>query len=212
MADPVEVLKGIAQQFRRGVRSTNLFDPNVCTSPVDPERPWEHLALPGDIFRHKLDIERKGHKITVHANGEFMVIKVSGSFDVDVCSINRRDQVFQLENSSTRIPGFSSLPVFSRQSDTDVAQFLKSKGLQRALIALQPTGTESLHIYRNGIVVYLHRQSHDQVMFAIEALCTLVEEMPALGRKFDQVVLPAQFEGLSDLIRKWAVGDDEARK
>ncbi len=211
MADPVEILKGVAQQFQTGVRGTNLFDPNVCTSPVDSERPWEHLALPGDIFRHKLDIERKGHKVTLRANSEFVVVVVSGSFDVDVCSINRRDQVFQLVNSSFRIPGFSSLPVFSRRSDTDVAQFLKSKALQRALIALQPSGTESVHIYRNGIVVYLHRDSHDQVMFAIEALCTLAEEMPTLDKKLDAVVLPAQFGGLSDLILKWAVGDDEAR-
>ena len=211
MADPVEVLKGIAQQFRTVVRSTNLFDPNVCTSPVDPKRPWEHLALPGDIFRYKLDIGCKGHKVTLRANGEFVVIEMTGSFDVDVCSINRRDQVFQLESSSSRIPGFSSLPVFSRQPDTDVAQFLRSKALQRALIALQPTNTESVHFYRNGIVVYLCRDSHDQVMFAIEVLCTLAEEMPTLDKKFDEVVLPAQFEGLSDLVRKWAAGDDEAR-
>jgi hypothetical protein len=67
-----------------------LIDANVCTSPTDPERPWEILALPGDVFRHKLNITFEDHKVTLHSNGDFVAVKV---LDVDVCSINRRDNL-----------------------------------------------------------------------------------------------------------------------
>jgi hypothetical protein len=209
--DQVDLLKGIAEQFRKLVRETNLFDANVCTSPVNPERPWEHLELPGDIFRQKVDILCKGHEVTLRANGEFVVTEVLGDFDVDVCSINRRDRVFQLEYSFSRIPGFPSLPIFSRQS-ANIRQLLNSTALQRALEALQLKSNESVHIYRNGIFLYLQRRSQDDVMSAVEVACNLAGELPTSRDKgFDLDTLPARFKGLSDLIRKWAMSDDEAR-
>src|SRR5262249_43143713 len=127
--DPVALLKEIAKQSRKAVRSTNLFDANVCTSPTDPKRPWEHLALPGDFFRHKLSIVCDGRKVTLRANGEFFVLEVSGSFDVELCSINRRDRVFQLQTYPIRIPRFASLPVFS-EPDSDLTELLSSTALQ----------------------------------------------------------------------------------
>jgi hypothetical protein len=207
----VDLLREIAKQFRKSVRSTNLFDANVCTSPADPERPWEHLALPGDIFRHKLDIVYRGHEVTLRVNGEFVVIEVSGNFDVDVCSINRRDRVFQLKSRFSQMPGFPSLPVFSRRPDTDISQLLNSPALQRALDALRLKNNESMHIYRNGIVLYLQRESQGDVMSAVEVLCDLAAELPMLDEEPDLDALPVQFKGLSDLIPMWAVSDDKAR-
>jgi hypothetical protein len=86
--DPVTILKDIGKQYGRRVSRANHLDANVCTSPIDHERPWEILALPGDIFRHKLNITLGDHKITLHANGSFIAATVSGNLEVEVCSIN----------------------------------------------------------------------------------------------------------------------------
>src|SRR5437899_3270970 len=106
--DPVTTLKEIGKKLGKRVYAANLFDANVCTSPRDPERPWEVLALPGDVFRHRLNITFEGHKVTLHANSDFVVVQVAGSFGVDACSINRRDKVFQLDLNPLRVPGFPS--------------------------------------------------------------------------------------------------------
>src|SRR5438445_3423093 len=177
--DPVATLKDIGKQFGKRVSSTNLFDANVCTSPRDPERHWKILALPGDIFRHKLNITFENHKVTFYANGDFIAAEVTGNLDVDVCSINRRDQVFQLDLSPFRVPGFQSFPVYSRQPEADVRRFLNSAALAKALNALQLSEHESLHIYRNGVLLYLQRDSKDEVMSSVEIVCKLAEQYPA---------------------------------
>jgi hypothetical protein len=209
--EPLAVLKDIAKQSGRRVSGANLFDANVCTSPLDPEHPWEILALPGDFFRHKLTINRRNRKTTLLANGDFIRAQVSGDFDVDAYSINRRDKVMQFEQSLLHVPGFPTLPVYSRQSDTDLRQFLNSTTLNQALDTLQLRENESLHIYRNGLVLYLQRGSRDEIMSAVEAACKLTEQLPASKDSLDLGALPAKFENLSDLIRKWALSDDEER-
>jgi hypothetical protein len=169
------------------------------------------LPLPGDFFRHKLTIVCEGRKVTLRANGEFVVVETPGSFDIEVCSINRRDKVFQLESNPFTIPHFHSLPVFSEQPDSGLRQLLNSGALQWALDALQLKNSESMHICRNSIVLYLQREARDDIISAVRAVCDLAKELPALEEHLDLSGLPTQFEGLSDLIKKWAVSDDEGR-
>lgn len=209
--DPVAILKDIGKQYGTRVSSTNLFDANVCTSPCDPDRPWEVLALPGDIFRHKLNITFEDHKVTLCASGDFIAATVTGDLDVDVCSINRRDIIFQLDLSPFRVPGFESLPVYSRQPEADLGQFLNSAALAKALNALQLAERESLHVYRNGIRLYLQRDSKDEVMSSVEIGCKLAEQFPAAEESLDLAAVPAKFENLFVLIPKWALSDDEKR-
>jgi hypothetical protein len=177
-SDPVTILKDIGRRYGKRVSRTNHFDANVCMSPVDHERPWEILALPGDIFRHKLNITFGDRKITLHANGGFIAATVSGNLEVDVCSINRQDKIFQLDLVQPRVPGFESLPVYSRQPHTDLRQLLNSLALVNALNALRLTGQESVHIYRNGIVLYLQRDSKKGILSAVEIACNLAEQLP----------------------------------
>lgn len=174
--DPLAILKEIAKQFGKRIGRANLFDANVCTSPLNPERPWEYLALPGDFFRHKLTIKLSVHKIELLANGEFISVQVAGNLvDADLCSINRRDKVFQLVRNLLVEPSFL-FPVYSRRADTDLRQFLSSAALSQALNRLQLTEDESLHIC-NEIVLYLKRNSKNDVMLAIEAACQLAEHL-----------------------------------
>ena len=179
--DPVTILKAIGKRYGRRVYRANLFDANVCTSPRDHERPWEILALPGDIFRHKLNITFGDRRIAMYANGDFIAVRVIGNFDVDLCSINRQDKVFQLDSVRSRVPGFESLPVYARQPQTDLRQLLNSAALVVALNALRLSELESVHIYRNGVLVYLQRDSMDQVLSALEIVCNLVERLPTLA-------------------------------
>jgi hypothetical protein len=37
---------------------------------------------------------------------------------------------------------------------------------------------ESLHIYRNGVIVYLQPESAQVLLPAVEAVCKLVEQLP----------------------------------
>jgi hypothetical protein len=209
--EPLAILKDIAKQFGRSVSSANSFDANVCTSPPNPDCPWDVLALPGDIFRRRLNITIGGRKIKLEANSDFIVMCVYGDFDVDVCSINRRDKMFQLKRNYLFVPDFPSLPVYSREPDTDLRPLLDSASLHRALKCIQLNDRESIHLYRNGIVTYLQRDSKDDVMSAVGCACELAEQLPTVkdGLSLDQ--LPSKFSKLLDLIPKWAVSDDEQR-
>jgi hypothetical protein len=210
--DPLAILKEIGKQSGKRVTSINLFDTNVCTSPRNPDRPWEHLALPGDIFHHKLNITFDDHRVTLRANCDFIVVHVLDDLDVDVCSINRRDKVFALRQTFLCVPSFPSLPVYSREPDTDLRQLLNSEALAQALNALRLTECESLHFYRNGLLVYLQRDSRDGVMSAVEVACKLTEQLPtATDDNLNLAEIPAKFENLFGLIPKWAVSDDERR-
>jgi hypothetical protein len=78
MADPIAALKDIAKQSRKVVRTLTLIDPKVCKSLRD-------------YFHHQLSIECKGRNVRLHANPDFIVCQISGSFAIDAFSINRRD-------------------------------------------------------------------------------------------------------------------------
>lgn len=209
--DPLTILRDIGKRAGKRITAANLFDVNVCTSPFEPERPWEILARPGDFFRHKLTIAVGKHKVTLRANGDFIAVEVAEDLDLDVCSINRRDKVFQLSRSPLHVLGFPSFPVYSRPSNTDLQQFLHSAALTRTLSLLQLAEHESLHVNRGGIVLYLQRDSRERVMAAIDIACQLAEQFPRVGDNLDLGGLPAKFESLLGLIPKWALSDDEKR-
>ena len=122
-------------------------------------------------------------------------------------------QGFPTRPKPPREPNFCLFPVYSRHADTDLRQFLSSAALNRALKRLQLTEDESLHIYRNGIVLYLKRNSKNDVMLAIEVACRLTEHLAKRGDKeqLDLIGLPRKFENLFGLIPKWAISDDEMR-
>jgi hypothetical protein len=208
IADQVDLLKNIAEQSGRSIRTLNLFDPLVCTSPSDPECPWKTLPLPGDLFRHQLSIECKGRKVRLRANSDFMVGQVSGSFAVDAFSINRRD--CGVSGVRLRISGFPKLPVFADRSSGQLAALLSSVALREAVDALQLKERESLHLYTDGIVLYLQRSSVPEIMSAVEVTCSLAEQLPAVNEARD-IELPSKFKVLIPFIRKWGVTDDEER-
>jgi hypothetical protein len=213
MANQVDLLKNIAKQTRNRVRTLNLFDPNVCTSPTNPDRPWEKLELPGDFFRNQLSVECKGRKVRFRANSDFTVGQISGNFAVDLFSINRRHYGASLTEIPLRIPGFPMLPVFARQSSTQLGELLSSTPFRQALDHLQLKEKESLHVGTDAIVLYLQRASEHEIMSAIATACCLAEQLPTgtEDEDIDLDALPSEFKGLAPFIRKWGVTDDDER-
>ena len=210
-AGPVSLLKAVAKRFGKRVHESNVFDANVCTSPTDPDHPWKHLPLPGDIFRHTVDIAYAAHRVRLRANGEFVVAEIPGSLDVDVLSINRQDKVLQLEPSRFKVPSFPALKIFASSTGDTLRQFLASPSLTLALTALRLKDAESLHIYRNGPVLYFKPESPDELLSAVEALCDLVGKLPSSEAGLNLDALPPEFKKLSSLIHEWAEPDDELR-
>jgi hypothetical protein len=213
MADQATLLKDIAKQMGKSVRALNLFDPNVCTSPTDPEHPWQRLPLPGDFFRHQLSIEYKGRKVWLRANSDYMFVQVSGRFGAGLLSINRRDCGSSSSEVPLRIPAFPTLPVFARQSAGQLVELLGSVALRQALDDLQLMEKESLHLYADGVALYLQRTSVHETISAVEVACNLAEQLPGENEveDIDLDVLPPKFQALAPLIRKWGVTDDEER-
>lgn len=209
--DPVSLLKTVAKRFGQSVHETNLFDANVCTSPTAIDRPWEHLPLPGDIFRHKVEIAFASHRIRLRANGEFVAAEIPSSLDVDVFSVNRQDKVFQLAPSPFKVPSFPSLQIFANSTGDALRQFIASPSLSLALTALRLKEAESLHIYRSGPVLYFRPESPDEVLSAVKTLCDLVQKLPSSDGSVNLDGLPPEFKKLSAFIREWAEPDDELR-
>jgi hypothetical protein len=208
--DQVTILKEVAKWLGKKTRPLNLFDPTVCKSPRDPERPWLTRPLPGDLFRDQISFEQKGRKLKVRANADFIVAQMSGNFDAAMaCSVNRRKFSEKLEE---RIPGFPSLPVFASAANSNRSEFLNSAALQQALGNLKLQEEESLHIYTNAIELYLQRASLEEVMSAIAVAGTLADQLPpSVTQDLDLNDLPEKFKDLFGLIPKWAVSDDEER-
>ena len=173
------ILKAVGKQYGRRVLNANLFDPNIRTSPWDQERPWEILALPGDIFRHKLMLNIGSRRVTMFANGEFISAKIAGDFEVEVCSINRRDKIMSLGLAEPRVPGFEYLSVYAGKTQVSLDRLLHSVALVEALKGFDQAEAESVHFYRNGIVLYLQRDSPDKLLSAVEMACKLADRLDA---------------------------------
>lgn len=88
---------------------------------------------------------------------------------------------------------------------------MNSAALAQALNSLQLTEHESLHVYGNGLVLYLQRDSRDEVMSAVEVACKFAEQFPGVEDSPDLARLPTKFKQLFGLIPKWALSDDEKR-
>jgi hypothetical protein len=101
--------------------------------------------------------------------------------------------------------------IFASSRGDALRQFLASPSLTLALAALRLKEAESLHIYRNGPVLYFKPESPDEVLSAEETLCDLVQKLPSFdgGVNFDG--LPPELKKLTPLIREWAEPDDELR-
>jgi hypothetical protein len=209
---PVGLITEISKAFGGRVQSDNLFDFNVSQRSPVPRQSWELIAPPGEFFQHKVDIRVRGQKVRLRANDAFVMAEARSNLDVPVISINRRDRIMCLKESSLEVPVLPFLPVFASTAGNDLADFVSSPPLAEVLLALNLRDAESLHVYRNGVVAYLQPDSAQVLLSALEAICKFVEQL----RQNDEPrlavdSLPRDLGYLSPLIEQWAITDDELR-
>jgi len=164
------VLHQLAHQAGLEVRQIKHFDPNVCTSHTNPERPWEVVEEhTGDLFSQSISFDCGGHKINVRCNREYLSIEVQSELDVDVCSINRRDRLGWKLVKPT-LPEWFPFPLFSQTAALTSRQrlMLHSPELSQLITMLGFEHHESLHFYRNGLVAYIRPSSVESTLAIVD--------------------------------------------
>lgn len=210
-SDAVFLLRQIAKRADKRVRRTNLLDPNVCSSQFNPDRRWEILEVPGDVFHHQIGITARGRKVRLRANRQFIVAEIQADLEVIPLSINRADRVCFWATSSLQIAGFPNLQVFSNSPEPHLKEFLALPSLAEVLNALRLDETESLHIYANGLSLYLQPGSPEEALLAVQTLCIFAEKLPEKHGTIDLTALPSEFQSLLPLVPEWSVADDDFR-
>lgn len=210
---PGIVLGEIARRNGRKVRRIRLLDPNVCHSSTALERPWEIVEdPPGDLFSRSLSLNLHHHKVTLRSNREYLIIEVAAELDVDVCSINRKDRIGWTLTQAILSAGFPA-PIFSQNAELTRRQqeLLTSPELSRLIEKIRFEQNESLHVYRNGLNVYLRPTSVEATLAIIEQMCGLVDSNIHTQVETDFSDLPPTLQVLVPLIRRWGITDDDQR-
>ena len=70
---------------------------------------------------------------------------------------------------------------------------------------------ESIHIYRNGLCVYLHRTTTKLVFQVVDSALSFLKTLTPRYEELDLKSLPHQFVPLVPLIRLWGMIDDTER-
>ena len=81
----------------------------------------------------------------------------------------------------------------------------------RAIEHLALGHDESLHVYGNGLTVYIHPKSAQRVADVVVGVATLAKHLPSTERLTEFGDLPIEFRALVRLIDKWAKSDDQER-
>jgi hypothetical protein len=196
---------------QRGKRLKRLWvtDPNVARSASD----WRATTPSPDAFTKGISFKHQGHRFDIEVNDEFVAVHMKWPGDCEfVFSVNRRDRVVLTEPTSEYIGPARTLPLFIG---------IARKGDEQALVAdsaviagvrqLNLTPEESLHVYRNGLTLYLKPDGLEAVSDRVEALCELAALLRSTETKEPPIELPLEFQELVPLARRWGVADDEER-
>jgi hypothetical protein len=214
MADDLTLvgfLKILASRDRGRVSRFNLYDPNVCTSAFDWREALEDRPPPPDRFRHRLMLKHDGQPITVYSNDHFVAVSARGRFGSLVpFSINRPDLVMPLRRLS-KVPAAKKWRVYIG-TNAGVPPVLGRPDVVRAIERLALGHHESLHVYGNGLTVYIRPKSADRVADVVAGAATLANLLPLTERPAaDFSDLPHEFRALVGLFNKWAKSDDQER-
>jgi len=208
-----ETLEEIAR--RRGSKATAAqeFDPNVCTFTHDPRNRARLVASSGQPFLRKTAFQAGGLKVRLFANESFLRTMLLHDLRVEPFSLNRTDKIQLLKPAGEIVLGGRSYPVSTRSGTApgphigifDNAAFLR-------LIETANMGEEeSLHVYGNGLALYLFSPSAERAERIIEAGTGFLSQLPSRPQKIELRGLPANFTPLLPLVQAWGTLDGEER-
>jgi hypothetical protein len=210
--EPVDLLRVVATRYRGRVTTLNLYDPNVCTSAIDWRDALENRPPPPDHFRHQLKLKLGGRSIGVRSNDRLIAIDAKGTFGSEVpFSINRPDRVMMCATHLARQMGARNWRVFV-QIGKNVPSTLDQNTIRHAIETLGLGADESLHVYANGLTVYIRPDSVARVVDAIAATVAIADALPSI--KISSLAIddcPKEFGALKPLFERWAKSDDQER-
>lgn len=209
-----EVLEEIARNRRVKVSSCQEFDPNVCTFRQDPRNRAVLVASSGQPFLRKIVFQAGGLKVRLFANDSFLRIMLLHDLDVKPFSLNRSDRIQLLKPAGEIVLGGRKYPVATASGSVPGPHsgILDHPGFLRLLETVNMEKEESLHVYGNGLALYLFLPSVRRADQIIEAAASFLSSLPAGRRKADLKGLPASFSPLLPLVQAWGTLDDAERE
>jgi hypothetical protein len=209
-----EILQEIARHRGSKVAPCQDFDPNVCTFTQDPRNRAALIASSGQPFLRKISFKVGDLRVRLFANDRFLRIMLFHDLDQEPVSLNRTDRVQLLKPAGEIVLAGRSYPVSTRSGaapdphsgifgDAGFLRFLETANIEKE---------ESLHIYGNGLAVYLLSPSAERAGRIIEAGAAFLSQMPTGPQKTDLRGLPANFSPLLPLLQAWGTIDDEERE
>lgn len=209
-----EVLQEIARHRGSKVAPCQDFDPNVCTFTQDPRNRAALIASSGQPFLFKTAFKIGNLRIRLVANDTFLRIMLLFGLDLEPISLNRNDKIQLLKPAGEIVLGGRGYPVSTRNGSAPAPHsgILHDAGFLRFLETASIGRDESLHIYGNGLAVYLLSPSAERVGRIIEAGADYLSQLPSKRQKADLRGLPANFSPLLPLLQAWGTIDDEERE
>ena len=209
-----EVLAEIARLHGSKVNDAQEYDPNVCTFTQNPRNRAILLASSGQPFARKTVFQVAGLKVRLFANENFLRTMLLHDLAVEPFSLNRADKIQLLKPAGEIVLGGRSYPVSMRTGSAPEPHsgIFGNAGFLHFLETVNIAGEESLHVYRNGLAVYLCSPSAERADRIIEAGASFLSHWPAEPQKADLRGLPANFAPLLPLVQAWGTIDDEERE
>ncbi|MBZ5509238.1 MAG: hypothetical protein LAO78_27580 [Acidobacteriia bacterium] len=209
-----EVLEEIARDRGSKVSSCKEFDPNVCTFTQDQRNRAVLVASSGQPFLRKTAFKVRDLRARLLANDSFLRIMLFLDLDVEPIALNRPDKIQLLRHANEIVLGGRSYPVFTRSGSLPgrSSGMLNHADFLRLLQIANLGAEESIHLYRNGLAIYLFSPAADRAGQIIEAATSFLSHMPSAPRETDLSGLPANLSPLLPLIRSWGATDDTERE
>lgn len=211
------LLRQVANELGARTRPLNLHDSQVARSTLHwREALRKETILPPDRFVRQVRCAVEGYPTVVRVNDEVVVIEMRGPFGGNIlCSFNQQNVICgasKLASQELIAPHDWKVFLSDHEVSRDAVWLLKQPAFSRHIEALDLDATESLHILRGQVKVYLRRYESRQILDVLDILVAFVKSLPTVPQEpIDLKQLPKEFHSLIPLIKRWGVADDEQR-
>ena len=169
MSSPQAILGQMAEAHGARVIKAEDYDPNICTFVHDRANRAKLVLKSGQPLTQKVAFELRGFRIQIFANDSYLRMMVVHELP-EVFSINRIDRVAGLKPAGMVFLAQRAYPL---GTSTGAAEshpaLLKERSFQDLCSKLRVRENESVHVYRNGLVVYLCAPDRIRAEESVEA-------------------------------------------
>lgn len=199
--------------MRSRLSNCEHYDPNVSRYEPDPGNVARIVIRSGQPFLKRTTFTSNRQKIRLYANDNFLQASFPFETGLDPFSINRKDEIYFFETVAEMKAGAHHYQIFSRKGGLNENQgaFIHLPAFKHFVASLHLAPSESLHIYRNGLSIYLLRPTTDRGMRILDSAVSFLAEIAPSSVAIDFSVLPPQFWPLISLVERWGMSDDAER-